>query len=100
MAIESNFEALFEAMTQANPEHNRDFTLSVIEAMSDSEKHHLKKLQDSVLPAEQVQILERRIREGFDAFGEAALLSNHHDAVGEAFRIAADVAKRLANSNS
>ena len=66
MGTESNFEMLLDAMTQANPEHDRAFSISVIGAMSDLEKHQLQKLQDSVLPVDQVQILERRVKEGFD----------------------------------
>jgi hypothetical protein len=100
MGTEPNFETLLGAMTQANPEHDRAFSLSVIAVMSDLEKHRLQKLQDSVLSADQVQMLERRIKEGFDAFGEAELLANHYKATGEAFTVIADASTRLANGRT
>ncbi len=95
MGTEPDFEMLLDAMTQANPEHDRVFSISVIGVMSDLEKHQLQKLQDSVLPVDQVQILERRIKEGFDVPGEAELLVNHCEAVGQAFIALADAARRL-----
>ena len=95
MGTEPDFEMLLDAMTQANPEHDRVFSISVIGVMSDLEKHQLQKLRDSVLPVDQVQILERRIKEGFDVPGEAELLVNHCEAVGQAFIALADTARRL-----
>lgn len=100
MRTESNFEMLLDAMTQANPEHDRAFSISVIGAMSDLEKHQLQKLQDSVLPVDQVQILERRVKEGFDVPGEAELLVKHCEAVGQAFIALTDAARRLGDERT
>lgn len=95
--MNKDFETLLEAMTQANPQHDKDFSLSVIAVMFDFEKHSLQKIQDSVLSAGQVQMLERGIKEGFYAPEDAESLAHHYEATGKAFMVIADVAKRLAD---